>query len=212
ERMGEKKADNLLKGIEASKARGLARVLGGLGVRHLGESTARSLAAIVPDIDALLRLDEPMLRPKTLGKKRAVGLGLPAELKDRVETGLGNDTAPVVHGFLHSDAGQRLLTELREVGVDLTSREYVAPDSEDPADSPVRGKTVVLTGTLEQMDRAAAKDKLLQLGAKVSGSVSSKTDIVIAGPGAGSKLKKAQDLGIEVWDEARLLSMLDAVH
>lgn len=207
DRMGEKKLENLLAGIEASKSRGVARVLSGLGIRHVGESTARSLAALAPDLEGLLAIEEPMLRPKTLSKSEAVERGLPEDPKDREETGLGRDTAPVVHAFLHSDAGRAIFDGLREMGVDLTSREYRQSDAED---SPVAGRTIVLTGTLEAMDRGEAKDRLIGLGAKVTGSVSKNTDIVIAGPGAGSKLDKANELGIEVWDEARLLEILGA--
>ncbi len=206
DRMGEKKLENLLQGIEASKSQGLARVLSGMGIRHVGEATARSLAGLAPDLQALLEIDEPMLRPKTLKKSEAVERGLPEDTKDRVETGLGRDTAPVVHAFLHSDAGRAIFEALREVGVDLTSREYRQTDA---GDSPVAGKTVVLTGTLEAMDRGEAKDRLTAMGAKVTGSVSKNTDLLIAGPGAGSKLDKANELGIEVWDEARLLEVLN---
>lgn len=206
ERMGEKKLENLLSGIEASKSRGLARVLAGLGIRHVGDATARSLAALAPDLGALLELDESMLRPKTLSKAEARERGLPEDPKERPETGLGRDTAPTVHAFLHSPAGRAIFEGLRAEGVDLTSREHRAEEADG---SPVAGKTVVLTGTLESMDRSEAKDRLVALGAKVTGSVSGNTDIVIAGPGAGSKLKKAEELGIEVWDEARLLRLLD---
>ncbi|MEO0631091.1 MAG: NAD-dependent DNA ligase LigA, partial [Planctomycetota bacterium] len=124
DRMGEKKLENLLAGIEASKSQGLARVLAGLGIRHVGESTARSLAGLAPDLDSLLAIEEPMLRPKTLSTTEAAERGLPKDPKDRDETGLGRDTAPVVHAFLHSPAGKAIFEGLREAGVDLTSREY----------------------------------------------------------------------------------------
>lgn len=208
DRMGEKKLENLLAGIEASKSQGLARVLAGLGIRHVGESTARSLASLAPDLDALLAIEEPMLRPKTLSTTEAAERGLPKDPKDRDETGLGRDTAPVVHAFLHSPAGKAIFDGLREAGVDLTSREYREPGEASDADSAVAGKTIVLTGTLKAMDRGEAKDRLVALGAKVTGSVSKNTDLVIAGPGAGSKLDKATQLGIEVWDEAKLLELL----
>jgi DNA ligase (NAD+) len=208
DRMGEKKLDNLLRGIEASKTRGLARVLGSLGIRHVGEATARAVAGLVPDYDALLALDEPLLRPKTLKKTEAAALGLPPEPTDRVETGLGLTTAPIVHAFLHSPAGRAIFAELAAQGVDLTSREYRGA-ARPTVDSPVAGKTVVLTGTLERMSRPEAAERLLALGAKVSGSVSKHTNLVIAGPGAGSKLDKARELGIEIWDETRLMELLE---
>ncbi len=207
DRMGEKKVDNLLEGIEAAKGRGLAKVLAGMGIRHLGDSTAKALCSMFPDIDALLDAPEEMLRPKTLKKDRAKELGLPEDPKERPSTNLGNDTAPIIHEWLHSDTGKHALDALRAVGVDLTSKEYVEPGSEAAAkasDSPVSGKTIVLTGTLEKFTRPELTKKLEALGAKVTGSVSSSTDLLIAGEKAGSKLKKAGDLGIETWDEARM--------
>ncbi|MCA9298918.1 MAG: hypothetical protein KDA28_07620, partial [Phycisphaerales bacterium] len=98
--------------------------------------------------------------------------------------------------------------ELRSVGVDLTSQEYVAPGAKPRNEGPFAGRTIVLTGTLESHDRTALKEFLESRGARVSGSVSKKTDLVIAGEKAGSKLSKAQELGIEIWDEARLLKVL----
>ena len=102
---------------------------------------------------------------------------------------------------------QRAIHELRAAGVSMESSTYSAT-REVPADSPFAGKTVVLTGELEQMDRRAAMEKLESLGAKVSGSVSKKTDLVVAGPGAGSKLAKAQELGVTVWDEAQFMAAI----
>lgn len=208
DRMGEKKLNNLLDGIETSKQRGLSRVLAGLGIRHVGDATARSLAALAPNLDALLAIEEPMFRPKTLKKADAVSRGLPEDPKDRPETGLGGDTAPIVHGFLHSEAGRAIFEGLRAVGVDLSSREYSAAPSATARASVFSGKTVVLTGTLDAMTRDEAGEKLRALGARVGGSVSARTDIVIAGADAGSKLAKARELGIEVWDERRLLDAL----
>lgn len=214
ERMGEKKVDNLLAGIQEAKGRGMARLLAGMGIRHVGNSTAKSLAKVFPDIDALLAASEPALRPKTLKRQEAAALGLPEEVSEREETGLGTDTAPVVHAYLHSRVARRTFEELREAGVDLSSKEYRRHGSlEDSASRGTRagvfaGKKVVLTGTLEGYDRTTLTELLESLGAKVSGSVSSKTDLVIAGKEAGSKLDKAQELGIQVWDEARLVKEL----
>ncbi len=207
DRMGEKKVDNLLAGIEAAKSQGLARVLSGMGIRHVGTSTAKALCKLFPDLDALLAADEPALRPKTLKKDEAAALGFAEDPKDRPETGLGALTAPAVHAYLHSEAARRAFDGLRRAGVDLTSREY-APPSEAPVDSPFSGKTIVLTGTLDRYERTALSEILERLGAKVSGSVSRKTDLVIAGESAGSKLSKAQELGVTVWDEAQLLAAL----
>ncbi len=208
ERMGEKKVDNLLAGIEAAKSRGLGRVLAGLGIRHVGDSTAKQLARLFPDLDALLAAPEPLLRPKTLKKDEAVALGLPAEVKDRDETGLGKETAPVVHAYLHSAAARKTFAALRAAGVELTSSDYRPPGTKAVTTGPFANKTIVLTGTLENFEREDLKALLESMGAKVSGSVSRKTDLVIVGASAGSKLDKARELGIETWDEARLLKEL----
>ncbi|MBX3355988.1 MAG: NAD-dependent DNA ligase LigA [Phycisphaeraceae bacterium] len=183
ERMGERSADNLLASIEEAKSRGLARVLAGLGIRHVGESAARTLARRFAHADELLAAGESDL----------------AALDD-----FGPVTAASVAEWLHSPRAMSIFRDLAASGVDLASRESrVAATG-----SPFFGKTVVLTGTLQQMDRPTATAKLEALGAKVTGSVSSKTHLVIAGEEAGSKLAKAHSLGIEVWDEARFLAAL----
>lgn len=207
DRMGEKKVDNLLAGIERSKSQGLARVLSGMGMRHVGTSTAKALCKIYPDLNALLAATEPALRPKTLKKDEAVAHGFPEDPKDRPETGLGALTAPAVHTYLHSEAARAAFAALRDAGVDLTSREYVEL-AEPPADSPFAGKKIVLTGTLASYERTALAEVLERLGAKISGSVSSKTDLLIAGESAGSKFVKAREYGVEVWDEPTLLAAL----
>ncbi|MCA9279619.1 MAG: NAD-dependent DNA ligase LigA [Phycisphaeraceae bacterium] len=207
--MGEQKVEKLIKGIEDAKSRGLARVLSGMGIRHVGEATARQLARMFPDLDALLAAEEWQLRPKSItSKSEAEAFGLTDDPKDRPETGLGKLTAPIVHAYLHSDAAREAFRALAEAGVDLSSRDYVEATSQAEVDSPVAGKTVVLTGTMERWDRDALSEKLRGLGAKTSGSVSKKTDLVIAGPGAGSKLAKAEQLGIEIWDEKTLIETL----
>ncbi len=211
DRMGERKVDNLLAGIEAAKSRGLGRVLAGLGIRHVGDTTAKLLARLFPDVDALLDASVDQLMPKALKKEQAVALGFAAEPQDRPETGLGKDTAPAVHAYLHSRAAHRTFDELRAAGVDLTSHDYIKPGQKRAAASgPFAGKTVVLTGTLENYEREDLSAILESLGAKVSGSVSKKTDLVIAGTSAGSKLDKARALGIETWDETALLKALAA--
>lgn len=205
DRMGEKKVDNLLSSIEDSKSRGLERALAALGVRHLGSATARSLVALFPTLDDLLSADEPDLRPKTLSKKEAEARGLPGDPKERVATGLGKDTAPVIHAYLHSPVAKRTFDALRAAGVSLESG---APDSSAPAESPVAGMTIVITGSLQGWKREELAERLRALGASVTGSVSSKTDLLIAGEKAGSKLDKATKLGVEVWDEATLTDRL----
>ncbi|MCC6678532.1 MAG: NAD-dependent DNA ligase LigA [Phycisphaerales bacterium] len=210
DRMGEKKVENLLAGIEEARTRGLARLLAGMGIRHVGDVTARMLARQFKDLEALLEADEKTLRPKSLSKDEARALGLPEDPADRAETGLGKETAPIVHAYLHSRVAKKTFEELRAAGLDLASHEFKArPAGAHKAHSGFwAGKTVVLTGTLESFDRTSLTERLEAAGAHVSGSVSKKTDLVIAGASAGSKLAKAQELGIEIWDEQRLLKEL----
>ncbi|MEC9373927.1 MAG: NAD-dependent DNA ligase LigA, partial [Planctomycetota bacterium] len=207
DRMGETKLQNLLDGIEAAKGRGLARVLASLGIRHVGTATARALAKMFPDIDALMEAEEPQLRPKTLKKDEAEAYGLPKDSKDRPSTNLGRDTAPVFHAYLRSKVGRATFEALRKEGVDLASHEFHAA-SKAPTDSPFSGKTIVLTGGLENFSRQELSDLLSSLGAQVTGSVSKRTDLVIAGESPGSKYDKAVELGIEIWDEGELLRRL----
>lgn len=209
DRMGEKKVDNLLAGVEAAKSRGLARVLAGMGIRHVGATTAKQLARLFPDIHALLEAPERLLRPKTLKKDEAVSLGFHPDPKLRPETGLGALTARVFHEYLHSAQARDTFEDLAAVGVDLSSHDYKPPSAKPPAaDSPFAGRIIVLTGTLDSFERNTLKELLESLGAKVTGSVSSKTNLVIAGREAGSKLDKAHELNIPVWDEPRLLREL----
>ncbi|MGE3107254.1 MAG: NAD-dependent DNA ligase LigA [Phycisphaerales bacterium] len=213
DRMGEKKVDNLLAGIEGAKSRGLAKLLAGMGIRYVGDSTARLLARQFPDIDALLAASEPELRPKAMTREEAAKYGVAADPKERPSTELGVTTAPVVHAFLHSPAARAMFRELRELGVDLASKEYTKPGGAGSpkraaADNVFSGKTVVITGTLERYEREALKEILESLGAKVSGSVSSKTGLLIVGAEAGSKLEKARELGVRIMEESELLREL----
>ncbi len=214
ERMGEKKVENLLAGVEASKGRGLDRVLAGMGIRHVGETTARALARVFRDIDELLDAPVWKLMPTAVNtisdKRRREEFGLEQKIEPAYETGLGIDTAPVVYRYLHSDAAKETFERLRELGVDLTSHDYRPPGEEgsSEASSAVSGKTVVLTGELESHTRDEAREALERLGAKVTGSVSKNTDVVVAGEKAGSKLRKAEELGVEVWDEAKFLEVV----
>jgi DNA ligase (NAD+) len=211
ERMGEKKVDNLLEGIEAAKSRGLAKVLAGMGIANVGDATAKALARQFKSLDDLLSAEEPRLRPKTLKEDEAVRLGLPSDPKDRVETGLGNETAPVVHAYLHSKVAAKTFRDLSDVGVDLTSHDYRPPSASGKktgGGSAFDGKTIVITGTLEKYEREQLKEILENLGAKVSGSVSSKTDLLICGESAGSKLDKAKELGVRIMEEPELLKEL----
>ena len=191
ERMGEKSAANVVEAIAASKARGLSRVLSALGIRHVGAATARTLCRTFADIDELVAAD--------------------VERLEQVED-VGPIVAASLHAYLHSEAGRDAIERLRRPsgkgdGVDLTSHE---PPADAPAvgDLPFAGKTIVLTGGLEQFSRPELTEKLHELGAKVTGSVSKKTDLLIAGTDPGSKYDKAQQLGIEIWDEATLVKNL----
>ncbi len=185
ERMGEKSADNLIEGLKEAKGRGLARVLAGLGIRHIGVSTAKTLAKHFADADALLEASTEDL------------VALPD---------FGEITATTLHDYLHSKQGRDAFARLKNVGVDLSSSLYRQRSA--TSSSVFADKTVVLTGTLESFTRPELTEKLESLGAKVSGSVSKKTDLVIAGESAGSKLDKARELGIEVWDEKKLIAAL----
>ena len=185
ERMAEKSVDNLLAALEASKSRGLARVLAGLGIRHIGSTAARTLATHYPDLEAL--------------QSAAVD-----DLKALPD--FGDVTGPMLHSHLHSAPGRDTFERLAAAGVDLTSGRYVAVAP--AADSPIAGKTIVLTGTLESCDRQTLTERLEALGAKVTGSVTKKTDVVIAGANPGSKFEKADKLGIEIWNEPKLLTVL----
>ena len=116
DRMGEKKVDNLLAGIEAAKSRGLSRVLAGMGIRHVGDGTSKLLAKQFKDLDALLAASEEQLRPRSLPKDRALALGYASEPSQRPETGLGDGTAHVVHAYLHSKPAQATFKALRRRG------------------------------------------------------------------------------------------------
>ena len=184
-RMAEKSAQNLLDGIVKSRATTLARFLFALGIRHVGEATAKDLAKYFGSVDRLM--DAPIEELLTV-----------------------NDVGPVVaqsiRQFFGEPHNREVVEQLRACGIHWLETGGIAAAA---SNSPFAGKTVVLTGTLSAMSRDDAKDKLELLGAKVSGSVSKKTDFVVAGAEAGSKLSKAQELGVAVLDEAQFLQMLD---
>ena len=194
ERMGEKSVDHVLEGLERSKSRGLARVLAGLGIRHIGATAARTLARNFADADALLA----------------------ATVQDiEALSDFGQITASTLHAHLHSKPGRDTFKRLAKVGVDLASHDVVeeasgdATEATEAPNSPFMGRVIVLTGTFEHFSRQDLTERLESLGAKVTGSVSKKTDLVIAGENAGSKLEKARSLGIDTWDEAKLREILD---
>ena len=186
ERMAEKSAQNLLQGLEKSKSTTLARFVYGLGIRHVGEATAKDLARYFGNLDAIMAADEASL------------LQVP-------------DVGPVVaHSIQHFFAephNREVVAQLRAVGLHWEESSQ-AHNSTNAAALPLAGKTVVLTGTLPTLSREHAKAMLEAAGAKVAGSVSKKTHYVVAGSEAGSKLDKAQELGVAVLDEAGMLALL----
>jgi DNA ligase (NAD+) len=182
ERMGEKSAQNLLAALERSKSTTLPRFLYALGIRDVGEATARALAAHFRDLD-------PLLAASALDIERVPDVG-PV-------------VAASVHRFFEQPHNREVIEALRQRGLRWPAMKAAAGQ-----DSPFSGKTWVLTGTLSAMTREAAQEKILELGGKVSGSVSKKTDYVIAGEDAGSKLRKAQELGVQVISERQFLELL----
>ena len=182
ERMGDKSADNLIKAIESSKRTTLPRFLYSLGIREVGEATALALATHFKTLDAIQSADDQSL------------LDVP-------------DVGPVVahniHSFFAQPHNQEVLNKLLQAGINWPEIENRTAD-----ELPLAGKTIVLTGTLAKMPRNEAKARLIELGAKVSGSVSKNTAMVIAGEKAGSKLKKAEEFSIPVIDEDALMELL----
>ena len=176
DRMGEKSAENLLAAIERSKDTTLARFLYGLGIREVGEATARSLAAHYGKLTSIMKADEESLQT----------------VQD-----VGPIVASRIHSFFAEKHNQKVVKGLIDSG--LTWKETKA--SPKAADGPLSGKIFVLTGTMNNMTRDEAKDKIQAAGGKVTGSVSKKTNFVVYGDNAGSKLTKAQKLGIETIDE-----------
>ena len=177
----EKSAEKLYEAIQASKENSAEKLLFGLGIRHVGSKVSQILLQEFHDLDQLATADS----------ERIAGID-----------SLGMVVAESLKSYFAQEGSKRLLQELKEAGVNLTYLgEKVA------ADAALSGMTVVLTGKLERLTRSEAKAKLESLGAKVTGSVSKKTDLVVAGADAGSKLSKAQELGIQVEDEAWLESL-----
>ena len=188
ERMGEKSADKLLNALQSARETTFARFLFALGIREIGETTAQTLAQHFSDLPALQDASvETLLKVSDVGEVMAKHIYYFFRQEHNLE---------VI---------QRLLAPISEGGAGI-SWQPVARVAVDAL--PLNGKTLVLTGTLSQLNRDAAKQALQALGAKVAGSVSAKTDLVIAGEAAGSKLEKAQQLGVPVWGEDELVALL----
>ncbi len=187
ERMGAQSADNLLQALEVSKGRPLHRCLVALGIPEVGEATARDLAEHFRSLDALVASSEEQLASVH---------------------GVGTVVAGRIRAFFDDAAQREEVEALRSLGVAfpaLPEREAVTTGGPVAA---VAGKTFVITGTLPTMQRSEAKERILAAGGKVSGSVSKKTDYLVAGEKAGSKLKNATELGVMILDEAQLIDLL----
>ncbi len=180
ERMGEKSATNLIAALEASKKTTLRRFIYGLGIRQVGEATAKALADHFRDMAPLMDADPEALQ----------------SVKD-----IGPEMAREIHAFFHQEQNRALVAALLQVPI--------VPEAPAKVETgPFSGKTVVLTGTLVTMTREAAKEEIERRGGKVTGSVSKKTDFVVAGSDAGTKLKKAESLGVKVVDEEAFKRLL----
>lgn len=183
ERMGPKSAQNIVNALQAAKQTTLPRFLYALGIREVGEATAMNLAHHFYNLDAIMQAPVEAL----------------IEVQD-----VGMIVASHVHAFFTQERNQNVVRDLIELGITWPDIEAKSEDTPQP----LAGKVVVLTGTLSQLSRSDAKAALQALGAKVTGSVSKKTDILFAGEAAGSKLAKAQELGIEVRGEQDLIDMI----
>lgn len=180
ERMGKKSAENLIRAIEGSKAAGMARVLFALGIRQVGAAAARTLARRYGSMDALMAADEGEL--------------------ETVED-VGPITAANIAGWFRGTQARHLVARLKEAGVQMES-------TEAPVDTRLAGQTIVVTGTLSTMSRSEAEGRIQALGGKAASSVSKKTSLVVAGENAGSKLTKAEALGVRVIGEEEFLQLI----
>jgi len=186
EKFGDLKAQNLLDGIAASKDRGLARLLPALTIYMVGEAMAEVLVEEFPSIDLIVAAKpEELARVKGFGPKRA----------------------QFIREYFDSEAGRKVVAELKELGIKLTHDKKAAP----AGGLPLAGKTIVVTGTLVNYDRIGIEQAIKDAGAKPSGSVSKKTDFLLLGASPGSKLDKAKALGVKIIDEDEFRKMIGAV-
>ena len=185
ERMGEKSSDNLLASIEQSRSTTLPKFIYALGIREVGEATARALANHFLELDALL--------------------GASTDVLEGVDD-VGPIVAHHIRGFASDERNQRVISDLLALGVNWPTVKVAS------GEGPLAGTTWVVTGKLESMSRGDAEQRLRALGAKTASSVSAKTNTVLAGPGAGSKRKKAEELGISIVDETEWLAMLEEME
>ncbi|WP_405229203.1 NAD-dependent DNA ligase LigA [Lentisalinibacter sediminis] len=186
ERMGEKSAENLVAALESSKKTTLDRFLYALGIREVGETTAANLARYFGDLDALMDADQEALE---------------------AVPDVGPVVASHIRAFFAEERNRSVIQALQGLGITWPKGKAAGAVSET---GPFAGKTVVITGTLKSMTRDEAKDRIRAAGGKVTGSVSKKTDFVVVGENAGSKLEKAEALGVETIDEDRLGELLNS--
>jgi DNA ligase (NAD+) len=179
----EKSARNLVDGIDASKQQGLARLLFGLGVRHVGEIAAQTLARHFGSMDALMRA--------------------PVEEIESVHT-IGHTMAAALHAWLAEPRNQQVVAKLQAAGVKMTE------ERPQPAEGAFSGKTFVITGTHPTMSRTQLEEFIQQRGGRITGSVTKKTDYLVVGEDAGSKLAKAQELGVRQLSEAELIALAES--
>jgi DNA ligase (NAD+) len=187
---GETSAGNLFKAINERRKVGLDRFIFALGIRHVGETNARLLARSYGTLEHFVEEMEAAADPQSEAWRSLTAID-----------GVGDVLAGALIDFFAEKHNRRVLKALAEAGVEAM------PLAAQETSSPIAGKTVVFTGSLERMTRSEAKARAEQMGAKVAGSVSAKTDLVVAGPGAGSKLAKAAELGIEVISEDEWMEM-----
>jgi DNA ligase (NAD+) len=185
--MADKSAQNLLEALQKSKQTTLPRFLFGLGIRHVGEATAKALALHFGKLDAILDASEEDLL---------------------AVSDVGPIVAKSIRTFFEQAHNREVVEQLRKPEPDGCGLTWAEGEPAEKVPQVLTGKTFVLTGTFPTLSRDQAKDLLEAAGAKVSGSVSKKTSYVVAGADAGSKLDKAQELGVAVLDEAAMLEML----
>lgn len=190
DKIKDKSAENILQAIDASRENSVERLIFGLGIRHVGAKAAGILAEHFGSLTALSKAE----------KEEIVSLNT-----------MGETIADSVVTYFENEEVHELMQELEDRGVNLAYKGIRASQLEN-VESPFKDKTIVLTGKLVEYTREDAKEKIQNLGGKVTGSVSKKTDIVVAGEEAGSKLTKAQGLGIEVWDEQQMIQAIEESH
>jgi DNA ligase (NAD+) len=183
ERMGQKSAENLIEGISASRDRGLARLLTALSIRHVGETVAAALA-------------------KRFGSLKKLGQASVEELTATED--IGEIIAQSVYDYMHSEFGRRVITDLTALGLKTDA------DVAEALGDQLNGKTIVVTGMLSKYSRGEIEALIERHGGKATSSVSKKTSFLIAGEDAGSKLAKAQELGVRILSEAEFEKMIGA--